>query len=109
MFDFIIRAWRWIKKVVLAIIRFVDNVVSWFEDPNRLRELQEDMDNIAVVVKEKLENGDYKVVKCLFNKREGKIVGREEASNQHIEGMTSDNLDEKTKRSFGNKDMIVLE
>lgn len=109
MFDFIIRAWRWIKKVVLAIIRFVDNVVSWFEDPNRLRELQEDMDNIAVVVKEKLENGDYKVVKCLFNKREGKIVGREEASNQYIEGMTSDNLDEKTKRSFGNKDMIVLE
>lgn len=109
MLDLIIRVWRWIKKVVLAIIRFVDNIVSWFEDPNRVRELKKDMDNIAVVVKEKLENGDYKVVKCLYNKREGKIVGREEASNRYIEGMTSDNLDEETKRSFGNKDMIVVE
>lgn len=109
MFDLIIRAWRWIKKIVLAIIRFVDNIVSWFEDPNRRRELQKDMDNIAVVVKEKLDNGDYRVVKCLFDKREGKIVGREESSNRYVEGMTSDGLDEKTKRNFGDKDMIVLE
>ncbi|RDU71806.1 hypothetical protein [Helicobacter brantae] len=109
MFDSIIRAWRWIKKIVLTIIRFVDNIVSWFENPNRLRELQEDMDNIAVAVKEKLENGDCGLIKCLFNTREGEIVGREESSNPYAEGMISDSLDEETKRVFGNKDMIVLE
>lgn len=109
MFDFIIRAWKWIKSVWLAIIRFVDNVVSWFEDPNRLRELEKDMDNIAVVVKERLDDGNYRAVKCLYNKRKGKIVGREEASNQYIEGMESGELDKDTRNKFGNKDMIVLE
>ena len=97
--------WEWIKKFVVKIISFFSNIVSFFRDRNRLKKLQEDQNRIAVAIKEKLENGDYQVVNCLYDKEETKLVDPEEDT----EVITSGQLDAETKKAFGRKNMLVLQ
>lgn len=99
------KVWEWIKKIVVAIISFIDNIVSFFRDRNRLRKLQEDQNRIAVSIKEKRENGDYQIVNCIYDKAEKKLVDPEEDAVL----ITSKQLDAETQRNFGSKDMLVLQ
>lgn len=97
--------WNWIKKIFVKIFNFFRNVVCWFRDPNRLRKLQEDENIIAVAIKERLENGNYNVINCLFDKERCELVDYEEDA-LIIE---SEQLDKETLKAFGEKDMIVLQ
>lgn len=97
--------WDFLKKIVLRIISFFKNIVGFFKDPTRFRKLQQNRNNIAVVIKEKLADGDYQVVNCLFNKEEGTLVNPEEDALV----MTSGELDNTTQTQFKGKDMIVLQ
>ena len=97
--------WEWIKKIVVAIISFARNIISFFRDRNRLRKLQEDQNRIAVAIKEKLENGEYQVVNCLFDKQKSELVDPEEDAVV----ITSGQLDAETLSNFGSKDMIILQ
>lgn len=97
--------WDFLKKIVLRIISFFKNIVGFFKNPTRLRELQQNRNNIAVVIKEKLADGNYQVVNCLFNKEEGTLVNPEEDALV----MTSGELDNTTQTQFKGKDMIVLQ
>ena len=99
------KVWEWIKKIVVAIISFVSNIISFFRNRSRLRKLQEDQNRIAVAIKEKLENGDYQVVNCLYDKADENLVTPEEDA----QVITSAQLDAETQRNFGSKDMIVLQ
>lgn len=97
--------WDFLKKIVLRIISFFKNIVGFFKNPTRLRKLQQNRNNIAVVIKEKLADGDYQVVNCLFNKEEGTLVNPEEDALV----MTSGELDNTTQTQFKGKDMLVLQ
>lgn len=97
--------WNLLTKVVLQIISFFKNIVGFFKNPARFRKLQQDRNNIAVVIKEKLADGDYQVVNCLFNKEEGTLVDPEEDALV----MTSGELDNTTKTQFKGKEMLVLQ
>ncbi|MBQ9337839.1 MAG: hypothetical protein IJS14_11160 [Lentisphaeria bacterium] len=99
------KVWELIKKIVVAIISFVRNIVSFFKDRNRLQKLQEDQNRIAVAIKEKLENGEYQLVNCLFDKQKSELVDPEEDAVV----ITSGQLDAETLSNFGSKDMIVLQ
>ena len=99
------KVWEWIKKIVVAIISFIDNIVSFFRDRNRLRKLQEDQNRIGVAIKGKRKNGDYQIVNCIYDKAEEKLVDPEEDAVL----ITSKQLDAETKKNFGSKDMIVLQ
>lgn len=99
------KVWDWIKKIVVKIISFFANIVSFFRDRNRLRKLQEDRNRIAVAIKEKLDNGDYQTVNCLYDKQNVDLVDPE----NDAQVITSGNLDDATKQAFGNKDMIVVQ
>ena len=99
------KVWDWIKKIAVAIFSFVTNIVSFFKDRNRLKKLQEDQNRIAVAIKEKLDNGDYQVVNCLFDKEDVKLVDPEEDSLV----VTSKQLDADTEKAFGSKDMLVVQ
>ncbi len=57
---------------------------------------------MAVAIKERLENGDYGIVKCLYNKQT-------EGVEDMAKGIESEQVDAETQRHFGNKEMIVLE
>lgn len=98
------KIWDGIKKIILKIVDFAKNIVSFFKDPQRLKKLQEDKNRIAISIKENLENGQYNLVNCLYDKTTEEIVDME----TDALGMNAENLDEETKQKFGNKDMIVL-
>ncbi|WP_020004355.1 hypothetical protein [Brachyspira innocens] len=102
--DLLRRIWNFIKRIFVKIINFASNIVNFFKSRNRLRKLEEDRDIIAVSIKENLGNNNYRVVNCLYDEAQEEIVDMEEDAI----GIESNGLDEKTKQSFGNKDMIVL-
>ena len=96
------KAWEFVKKIILKIVDFAKNIVSFFRNPERLNKLKEDRDLIAVSIKENLENGQYKVVNCLYDKVLDDIVETDAV------GIGAEKLDKETKQKFGNKDMIIL-
>jgi len=94
------KAWDWIKKIFVKIINFFANIKSWFTQASRLKKLKEDKNKVAVVIKETLDNGDYNVVNCLFDEETNTL--------DDAEVVQSEDIDQKTRDSFGNRDMIVL-
>ena len=97
--------WERIKKIKVAIVSFVSNIVSFFRDRNRLKKLQEDQNRIAVSIKGKRKNGDYQIVNCIYDRAKVELVDPEEDAVL----ITGKQLDAETKKAFGNKDMIVLQ
>lgn len=55
----------------LAVVMFVaisfDEIVQWFRSRNGIKEA--DKDNIAITIKQRLDNGEFRVVQGIFNKR----------------------------------------
>lgn len=96
--------WNKIKKLFVKVLNFVNNIVSFFKNPQRLNKLKEDRDLIAVSIKENLENGQYNLVNCLYDKVLEEVV---EVETDAI-GIETEKLDKETKQHFGNKDMIIL-
>ena len=98
------KIWDGIKKIILKIVDFVKNIISFFKDPQRLKKLQEDKNRIAISIKENLDNGQFNIVNCLYDKTTEEIVDME----TDAQGIEAESLDEETKQHFGDKDMIVL-
>ena len=92
-----------IKKIFLKVINFINNIRNFFRNPQRLNKLK-DKDLIAISIKENLENGQFNVVNCLYDKTTEEIVDME----TDAQGIEAESLDEETKQHFGDKDMIVL-
>ena len=98
--DLLKDAWEYIKKIYLKVINFFKNIVSWFKNKERLKKLEEDKNKTAVIIKEKMKNGEYNVVNCLFDKETNTL--------DDAEIIQTENLDQETKNKFGHKDMIIL-
>jgi len=103
--ELLMKVWNFIKKIFLTLLNFFTNIVSFFRTPSRLAQLQADKDKIAVAIKEKLDNGDYQVVNCLFDKGTNQLVNPA----TDAEAISAQNLDSETISNFGTKDMIVLQ
>lgn len=103
--ELLLKVWDFIKKTFLIILNFFKNIISFFKTPSRLKQLEADKDKIAVAIKEKLENGDYQVVNCLFDKGTNQLVTPE----TDAEVISAQNLDSETIRTFGTKDMLVIQ
>lgn len=97
--------WEKIKKILVKILNFLKNIVAFFKDPSRLMMLRQDSNKIAIAIKENLDNGEYQVVNCLFDKSTNELVDYEE----NAMGISAENLDEQTAQHFGDKAMIVLQ
>lgn len=99
--------WQVLKSVgriyLRQILKFAQDVVSFFKDPKRWRLLKSNKDILPIVLKQKLNNGDYNVVSCLFDEKKEEVVDIEES-----EGYECERLDYETASKFGNKDMLVL-
>jgi hypothetical protein len=93
-------AWEWIKKIFVKVVNFIQNISGWFRDKDRLKKLKEKNNIIAVSIKEKMRNGDYNIVNCLFDEETNTL--------NDSEIIHSKDIDQKTKNNFGNQDMIIL-
>lgn len=88
-------AWNYITKIVLRIIAFVQHIVNFFKKPERLEKIRQNKKIIAATVKEKLDNGDYNVVNCLFDTEDGDLVDEE----YDAQIMTANQMDADTKKN----------
>lgn len=102
--DLLRAIWNAIKTKFVEILNFAKNILVFFKNPSRLRQLKEDKNKIAVSIKENLENGNYRTVNCLFDKKENEIVDMD----YNAEGIESAEIDAQTEKTFGNRDMIIL-
>lgn len=93
--------WNFIKRTFIYIVNFFTNIVGWFREPQRLKTLRANKNAVAAVVKQKLKSGDYAVVNVLYNQTEDQIMD--------AEIIEAKKLDNKTKESFKNHDVLILQ
>lgn len=101
--DLLHEIWDRIKHFAVTVLNFAKNIVSFFKNPSRLKKLEEDKNRMAIAIKENLDNGDYKIVNCLYNKATNEVEDCKMA-----EGIEADDIDSETEQAFGDKTMIVL-
>lgn len=105
---FFTRAWEVLKRfgkwLFTKILNFARNIRDFFLDRNRRELLRKRKELLAVSIKEKLDNGNYGVVDCLYDTNTEEIFDMEEA-----QAVESEQLDNETIRHFGDKEMIVLQ
>jgi hypothetical protein len=97
--------WNFLRKFVVKVLNFFNNLVDWFKDPSRLKKIRANQNVIAVSIKEKLATGDYQVVNCLFDKSTEKLVDAQ----QDAVVYNAENLDAETMKQFGSKEMVILQ
>lgn len=102
--DFILEIWELIKKIFVEVLNFFKNIISFFKQPERLKKIQENRDILATSVKENLDNGNYRIINCLFDEETNEIIDME----TDAIGIEANNVDDETLEQFGEKDMIVL-
>lgn len=103
--DLLETLWDKIKHVFLTVCRFAINVVRFFKDPSRLSKLKRNKDLLAVSIKENLNNGQVRVVNCLFNEETEEVEDYEEDAL----GMEAGGVDQELANAFGNKPMVILQ
>ena len=91
------------KWLLTRVLNFAKNIKAFFVDRMQRAILQKNKEVIACSIKEKLNNGNYGVVNCLYNQETEDVVSMDYATEVEAE-----QLDAETALHFGNKDMIVL-
>jgi hypothetical protein len=96
MIELILAAAAALAVIILVILNW-DRIIDWFHGREKL--VQSDKDNIAVVIKQHMDDGKYNTVQGIFNKR----------TNELLDGAKykTEELDEKTIENFGDKEMII--
>jgi hypothetical protein len=84
--------------VVVAIIKFKD-IVNWFRNRQNLK--QEDKDNIAFTLKKALDDGNYEVVKGIFNTQTSELLDGEKERSKEI--------DEELENVHKGKELVLYE
>lgn len=79
-------------------------VIGFFQQTEILKQLQENSNLLAVVVREKLDNGDIALTLTCYDKEKEKIAHSPYTKQYVVKNMDSDLI-----QNFGNKDMLVLE
>ncbi len=107
--------WDKLKKTFVAIVDFVKNIGNWFKVKyNEVIKKKPKAIPIALKIKKNIETRNYRtvdlglkhehvVVKTFYDEATGEIL------EDDTEVIESNQLDEKTIRAFGDKDMLVLE
>jgi hypothetical protein len=96
--------WQFIKKIAVKVLKFFKDIVAWFKKPDVLEQLKNNDKIIAVSIKEKLDNGKYNVVNCLYDTEEDELVD----TSKSTVVFTADSLSSKTLSEFGDKEMILI-
>jgi len=106
--------WNMLKKIFLAIVNFLKNIVSWFKNKyNQLIKKYPKVKPLALKIEKNLKDGNYNtldigltkdnvIIKTFYNEETGEII------EDYTEVIEYDKLDEDTKNRFGDKDMIVI-
>ena len=84
-------------------IKFSD-IVAFFKNPARFEKLEKQKHLLAVAIKEVEADGTIFVQACLYDDEKEKVVDMENSFIVY----KSKHMDDELTKSFGNKDMIIL-
>lgn len=101
--EFLKAAWNFVRKYFVKLFDFFSQIRQFFENPRRKGRL-EDLNIIATMIRENLDNGNVRVVDCLYDKARKTVVDV-----QDMQVVTAEELDEKTKEAFGRNNLLILE
>ena len=85
-------------------IKFSD-IVAFFKNPARFEKLEKQKHLLAVAIKEVEADGTIFVQACLYDDEKEKVVDMENSFIVY----KSKHMDDELTKSFGNKDMIILQ
>lgn len=92
------------KKIFKYVLRFAVNIVSFFKKTEQRELLKSNKNILPIVLKEKLANGRYNVINCLFDTEKDDVVNIKRLGM----GYECEEFDSELTNKFGNEDMIVL-
>lgn len=113
------KIWDFIKKIFVKILNFAINIIKFFRDKQRIKKLNENKKLMAIAIKEKLENGNFRVVNCCYNKETEELEDMQEDAkrteliaialkkkleNGNFEVVNCCIYNKETEKKFGNKD-----
>lgn len=92
------------RKVEFVKILDMSEIVRFFKREDIIKNLQENSNFIAVAIKEKKDDGKFRVTAAVFDKAENQIV---DIGNSKV--WLSESLSDDLQEAFGDKSMIVLQ
>lgn len=105
--SFFKKVWEALKQLgkwlLTKILNFARNIRDFFLERSRRELLRKRKELLAVSIKERLGNGNYGVVNCLYD------TDAEEVFEEEAQDVEAEQLDDVTIRNFGDKEMIVLQ
>lgn len=109
------KVWNFIKKVVVAIFNFFNNLANWFKSKYQQVIISKPKAKpISYKIKNEYESGNYNTVDLGLSKEKGYIVNTfydettGEITEDFAEVVEYSSLDEETKAHFTDKNMLVL-
>lgn len=106
--EFFKRIWdglvKFCKIVFIVILKFTENVISFFKSPKRYKRIKENRNYLPIVLRQKLKNGDYNVIEGIFDEEKDDMVDIE----KETQGIECERLDSELNGYFGDKDLIIL-
>ena len=90
--------------IMKKILYFTKNIAEFFKNPKRWTMLKANKKILPIVIREKLKNGGYNTISCLFDEEKDDVVNIEEDA----QGFECERLDSELSNYFGDKDMIIL-
>ena len=81
----------------------MEDILPFFKQPTTLKALKENDNLIAVVIKDVKEDGTFRILACIYDKKNNSVVDLDKA-----EGWNTKKLDERLTQAFGDKSMIIL-
>jgi ABC-type branched-subunit amino acid transport system permease subunit len=92
------------NAIEVEVIKFQD-VIAFFKNPARLDTLLKNKNLLAVAIREEEADGTIFVQACLYDEEKEKVIDMENSFIVY----KSKQMDDELTKSFGNKDMIVLQ
>jgi hypothetical protein len=104
MIALIIAAVVGITAIVVAFLNW-DSIVGWFR--NRQNLVQEDKNNIAIELLQRLEDGRYTEIHGIFNKDEGIFV-KDEDGEDVVKKIIANDVDDTLKQNHREEELVIL-
>ncbi|WP_461830195.1 hypothetical protein [Aquifex sp.] len=107
MMDYIVNLlrsiWNAIKKIFRKILNFFNDIVDWFRAKIHKYIDKPYIKAVAVRIDDALKNGNYRIVKCFYDTKKGKII------DEDLEGIEAEQLDDYAQDIFKDKPVVILE
>lgn len=110
--ELLIRVWKFLKKIYEKVVSFIQNIVVFFKSKyDRIIRKYPNATAVSLKIKAILESGDhstiklndYQIINAFYDKDSGEILLDES------QVISYESLDEQTKESFADKELIVIE